>query len=110
MMRPMVFEAGPAAPSALNAVPSATPDVALTWTNNATLPAATMYTVQRADDAQFTQNVQTFTVNSAATTSYHDITAAHGHDLLLPGARRERRGVLTVEHGGEQRPRAMRHR
>jgi FtsP/CotA-like multicopper oxidase with cupredoxin domain len=79
MMRPMVFEAGPAAPSALTATPSATPNVALTWTNNATLPAATMYTVQRADDAQFTQNVQTFTVNSAATTTYSDATAAHGH-------------------------------
>ena len=77
MMRPMVFEVAPAAPTALGATPSSG-SVALTWTDNATMPAATMYKVERATDAGFTAGVTDFIVNSATATTYTDTPVASG--------------------------------
>ena len=73
MMRPVVFQAAPAAPTNLAAtVPTAT-SVKLTWTDNASYPAATDMFVQRATDAAFTQNLRTFTTAGTAVT-YTDTT------------------------------------
>ena len=77
MMRPMVFEVAPAAPSALGATPSSG-SVALTWTDNATMPAATMYTVERATNANFTSAVVDIAVNNATATAYTDTPVASG--------------------------------
>ncbi len=76
MMRPMVFQVSPAAPSALTATPG-TGAVALAWTNNAINPAATDFVVQRATDAGFTANVTTFTISGPAT-AYTDTPVAAG--------------------------------
>jgi FtsP/CotA-like multicopper oxidase with cupredoxin domain len=76
MMRPFVFEVAPAAPSAVTATVGAGPSVALAWTDNATTPAATMYTVERATNAAFTQNVVDVAVNNPAATSLNDTTVA----------------------------------
>jgi FtsP/CotA-like multicopper oxidase with cupredoxin domain len=76
MMRPMVFEVAPGTPSGLTAT-SASP-VALTWTDNATQPAATMYKVERATDSTFTANVQDFDVLNATATAYSDASVASG--------------------------------
>jgi fibronectin type 3 domain-containing protein len=60
----------PAAPSGL-AAKIAGSSVLLTWTNNATTPAATAIVIQRATDAGFTKNRTDTTVRPAAT-SYTD--------------------------------------
>ena len=75
MMRPMVFEVAPAAPSALVATPG-TGSVALAWTDNATEPAATMYTVERATDSGFTAGVVDIAVNNATAVAHTDTVAA----------------------------------
>ena len=75
MMRPMVFEVAPAAPSALGAT-SGTGSVALAWTDNATQPAATMYTVERATNIGFTAGVVDIAVNNATAVTYTDTVAA----------------------------------
>jgi FtsP/CotA-like multicopper oxidase with cupredoxin domain len=67
MMRPMLFEVSPAAPSGLSATASATPSVLLQWTDNATNPAAVTFTVERASDAGFTADVTTFSVDAPTT-------------------------------------------
>ena len=51
--------------------------VALTWTDNATDPAATRVRVQRASDPGFTAGVTDFTA-AAAATSYTDTAVAEG--------------------------------
>jgi FtsP/CotA-like multicopper oxidase with cupredoxin domain len=82
MMRPLVFQVAPPAPTALTAT-AATAAVNLAWTDNAapvtaTLPAATIYTVQRATDAAFTANVVTFAALAANATTFSDTTAVTG--------------------------------
>jgi FtsP/CotA-like multicopper oxidase with cupredoxin domain len=71
MMRPLVFEVAPVAPSGLTVVTSAAsinvPIATLTWVNNATNPAATNYFIQRATNAAFTTGVTTFTVAGTPT-------------------------------------------
>ena len=77
MMRPVVFQASPAAPTDLAAtVPTAT-SVKLTWTDHATYPGATDMAIQRATDAAFTQNLQTFTTAGTAVT-YTDTAVKTG--------------------------------
>ena len=72
MMRPIVFLAAPAAPTNLAGRQSGPPlAVSLTWTNNATYPAATEVTIQRATNAAFTRNLVVFTTGPTAT-SYTD--------------------------------------
>ena len=71
-----------AAPSGLTATvagPVSGPPsgVALTWTDNATDPAATRVRVERASDPGFTAGVTDFTVGAAAT-SYTDTAVAQG--------------------------------
>jgi FtsP/CotA-like multicopper oxidase with cupredoxin domain len=86
MMRPLVFQVAPAAPTALAATIGAvgTHTVNLAWTDNAApvagmpLPAATMYTVQRATDAAFTANVVTFPALAANAVTYSDTTGVAG--------------------------------
>ena len=78
MMRPIVFQVAPAAPSVLAGRQSGPPvAVSLTWTNNATYPAATQVTIQRATNAAFTQNPVAFTAGPTAT-SYTDTTVTGG--------------------------------
>ncbi len=78
MMRPIVFQAAPAAPTNLAGKQSGSPvAVSLTWTNNATYPAATEVTIQRATNAAFTQNLVVFTTGPTAT-SYTDTTVSTG--------------------------------
>jgi hypothetical protein len=78
MMRPFVFQASPAEPTGVTAAAIAGPAVHVAWTDNATTPAATMYTVERATDAAFTQNVVDVSVNNAAATSMNDSTVTSG--------------------------------
>jgi FtsP/CotA-like multicopper oxidase with cupredoxin domain len=75
MMRPMVFQVAPPAPRDLAATWTSTRDVQLRWINNAALPAATMYRVQRATDAAFTSGVRYFIINGAIVTQYLDASA-----------------------------------
>jgi FtsP/CotA-like multicopper oxidase with cupredoxin domain len=71
MMRPLVMLVAPAAPSNLIASASAKSvnplNVTLTWANNATVPAATFITIQRATDSNFTAGVTNFTAGPTAT-------------------------------------------
>lgn len=76
MMRPVVFTASPAPPTNLAYSITGTSSVRLTWTNNATWPAATGFLIQRATNAAFTQNLRTFT--SGIGTVYTDSTATPG--------------------------------
>ncbi len=66
----------PAAPSGLAASPAGL-SVTLTWTNNATIPAATAVQIERATDTGFTKNVTDFTVGPNAT-SYTDTSVVAG--------------------------------
>jgi hypothetical protein len=67
MMRPMVFQVSPTAPTNLTATVAGAPaKVKLYWTNNATYPAAHNMLVQRADDADFTTGVKNTSVNGSA--------------------------------------------
>ena len=76
MMRPVVFLVAPAAPTALAGVQTGpSPAVKLTWTNNATYPAATEVKIQRATNTGFTTGVTTFTTGPTATT-YSDTSVA----------------------------------
>ncbi|MCX5684959.1 MAG: fibronectin type III domain-containing protein, partial [Planctomycetota bacterium] len=60
MMRPLVALVSPAMPTNLHATTAALPmSVTLTWTNAATTPAATVYSVRRSTNALFTANVVT---------------------------------------------------
>jgi FtsP/CotA-like multicopper oxidase with cupredoxin domain len=72
MMRPLVFTASPTAPTALRAtqtrLTATTVRVNLAWTNNATIPAATNFFLQRATNAAFTAGVVTFSVNAPTVT------------------------------------------
>ena len=78
MMRPIVFQASPAAPSNLAGTASGPPPrVNLTWTNNATYPAATEVAIERATNAAFTQNPVLFTTGPTAA-SYTDTAVTGG--------------------------------
>jgi FtsP/CotA-like multicopper oxidase with cupredoxin domain len=74
MMRPMVFDVSPAAPSNLAAttqtrLTATTARVNLAWVNNAlTAPLATNFLVQRATNAAFTSGVVSYSVATPATT------------------------------------------
>lgn len=75
MMRPLVFQVAPLGPRDLTAVFTTTHAVQLRWVNNATIPAATMYRVERANDSGFTTGIRYFIINGATVTSYLDTTA-----------------------------------
>lgn len=77
MMRPFVMQVSPAAPSNLVATALANPRrVILTWVNNATNPAATSLTIQRATNAAFTTNLVTIPGILATATTFTDTTVA----------------------------------
>ncbi len=83
MMRPMVIQVAPPAPTSPTVATASGPVVNVAWTDMAapvtsTYPAATMYTVERATDANFTANVTSFAVSSASATSYQDTTVSSG--------------------------------
>jgi hypothetical protein len=80
MMRPMVFQVSPAAPTNLTAAATGPPTgVKLTWTNNAANPAATKMYIDRATNSSFTGNSLThFSVTSAPFTTYTDTTVTSG--------------------------------
>ncbi len=78
MMRSIVMRVSPAPPSRLRATaPPTTGNLRarLTWSNNATEPAASNNYVERAINPTFTSNVATFSVPATATT-FDDTTAA----------------------------------
>ena len=66
----------PAAPTGLTATPQAGPQGRLTWTDNAT--NETGFTVRRATDAGFSQNLVTTRLAGANITSYTDATVVTG--------------------------------
>ena len=76
MMRPFVFQAAPSEVTGVTAAVGAGPSVAVAWANTATTPAATMFTVERATDAAFTQNVVDVAVNNPAAVAFTDTTVA----------------------------------
>ncbi|MBI5486997.1 MAG: fibronectin type III domain-containing protein [Deltaproteobacteria bacterium] len=81
MMRPIIMRVSPAAPSGLAAtsvLSTAPPSVTLTWIDNSTTPAATMFGLQRADDANFTVNVVTLPTGASLATSFVDTTVTGG--------------------------------
>jgi hypothetical protein len=67
MMRPMVLDVTPTAPTNLSARVTGAPSVTFSWTNNATYPAAHNMLIQRADDAAFTTGVTTIRTRGTAT-------------------------------------------
>ena len=90
-MRPVVFHVSPAAPTNLavsgvtvsGAAASLPATVTLKWTNNATAPnpKLTNFTLQRASDAAFSQNlleVNNVPASGAGSVSYADKTAVNG--------------------------------
>ncbi len=72
----ILYPAGPAAPSGLVAR-AVGPSMSLTWTNNATAPAAAAVWIQRATDSGFTQNVTNIQVGPAVS-SYTDTSVVAG--------------------------------
>jgi hypothetical protein len=78
MMRPIVFQVSPAAPSTLTAAAAAGPvRVNLAWVNNWTLPAASNQRIERATNSAFTGTVAAFSASAGATT-YSDTTVTAG--------------------------------
>jgi FtsP/CotA-like multicopper oxidase with cupredoxin domain len=75
MMRPIIVQVSPKAPTALAATSDSAPSVSLLWTNNWTLPASTNALIQRATNAAFTSNVATISVLPSST-SYTDSSVA----------------------------------
>lgn len=77
MMRPLVFQAAPITPTTLTAAAStlstSPPTVSLTWVEPSPVPAPTLFTLERADLADFSSGLQSFTVNAPAT-SFVDTT------------------------------------
>ncbi len=65
MMRPMIMQVPPEAPTGLTATRNADTSVTLNWTNTAA--SASGFQIQRATDPAFTQNVQTFTISPSVT-------------------------------------------
>ena len=65
MMRPMIMQVPPEAPTGLTATRNADTSVTLNWTNTAA--SASGFQIQRATDSAFTQNVQTFTITPSVT-------------------------------------------
>jgi FtsP/CotA-like multicopper oxidase with cupredoxin domain len=74
MMRPIAFQVSPAAPTGLTS--SLSGGASLHWTNNATWPSATSFTIQRSTNASFTANLVSF--NTPNLTSFVDTTVAGG--------------------------------
>jgi FtsP/CotA-like multicopper oxidase with cupredoxin domain len=86
MMRPMVFQVSPAAPAlalavaapapalaaagAASASPAASPPlpIGISWVNNATVPKATNFFIQRSTDSAFKKDVKSFSVAADVTT------------------------------------------
>jgi FtsP/CotA-like multicopper oxidase with cupredoxin domain len=72
MMRPLVFQVSPAAPSTLTAVASAVgvvpSRVNLTWVDNSTVPTATNFYIERSRNVDFSGLVTTRSVPAPATT------------------------------------------
>ena len=64
MMRPIAFQVSPAAPTNLSA--SNASGVTLAWTNNATWPEETSFTVQRATDDAFSSGLASYTTTDTA--------------------------------------------
>lgn len=81
MMRPMIFQVPPAAPSSLSATASLTPspNTQLSWTDNSV--SATSFNVQRATNSGFTLGVTLIDAGAGArsgtTISYSDTGIAH---------------------------------
>ena len=78
MMRPFVFQVAPSEATGVTATVGAGPSVAVAWTDTATNPAATMYTVERATDAAFTQNVVDTPISNPAAVAFNDTTVVSG--------------------------------
>jgi len=76
IMRPVTFRVSPAAPTSLTATPAGS-SVTLAWTDNATVPSATNFLVQRANNAGFTSGVVSTPVAVPAT-GWTDATTASG--------------------------------
>ncbi len=76
MMRPMVFEVSPAAPTTLTVSQTATapPEVTAAWVDNSTKPVATDFLIQRSTDASFTGGLAAWTL-PATPASWVDTTA-----------------------------------
>ena len=98
MMRPIVFQVPPEAPSNLAAAwsTSGSPGVNLTWTDNSA--TATGFTVQRAEDAAFAVNPTTFPVGPERRSRngrdvYRYDGCCRGPNVLLQGAGPERQGA-----------------
>jgi phosphodiesterase/alkaline phosphatase D-like protein len=80
MMRPMVFEVSPAAPTALTAVASSGPTkISLAWANHWTVPVATNVLVQRATNIAFSQNTTAFSAPANAVTYVDTAVAPNTH-------------------------------
>jgi len=76
MMRTMVFQVAPLPPSSLTASTANLPStgVALAWTDNSANESS--FTIERADDSGFTQNVTPFTVAASAPNTAYGATLA----------------------------------
>ncbi|MBY8873137.1 hypothetical protein K7640_14980 [Micromonospora sp. PLK6-60] len=82
MMRPMVIQVSPGAPTNLTATANSgsttvPPSIVLAWTNPTGLPAATQVVLQRATNSTFTAGLTTFTLGASANT-YTDSTVVPG--------------------------------
>jgi FtsP/CotA-like multicopper oxidase with cupredoxin domain len=77
MMRAIIFNVSPAAPTGMSAVATTGPSVALSWGNHWTAPISTSSVIERATNSAFTSNLTRFTV-SATATSYADAAVAAG--------------------------------
>lgn len=74
MMRPMRLSVNPpAAPSTLTANEAVPGTVTLDWVNNATVPAATTFVIERSTSSDFRLNRSSFSV-AAPTVTYNDTT------------------------------------
>ncbi|WP_341719641.1 hypothetical protein QQG74_07955 [Micromonospora sp. FIMYZ51] len=82
MSRPLVVRVSPRPPTGLTAIAApgsatALPAIALAWTGNGSLPAATSHLLHRATDAAFTVGLTEITV-AATATRYTDATVTPG--------------------------------
>ena len=89
----------PAAPSSLTATAASPSQINLTWTNNAS--NQTGFTIERATNSSFTQNVATFTA-AATATSYSDtgLTASttYYYEVCATNATAPRPSALGQRH------------